>query len=51
MDSNTKYEKSDKGRARKRKWAQSMTAEQREKQRIAKRDYMRRKRSEDKEGR
>ncbi len=47
--SNTKYEKSDKGRARKRKWAQSMTAEQREKQRIAKRDYMRRKRIENKQ--
>lgn len=39
-----RYNATKKGKARKRRWQQNMTPEQREKQRIAKREYMRRRR-------
>lgn len=40
-----KYEKTEKAKARKRKWAENMTEEQREKQRLAKKESQRRKRA------
>ena len=49
MSAQDRYNQSDKGRERKRKWQQNMTDEQREQQRIAKRDYMRRKRANSKQ--
>lgn len=48
-ESQARYNSTEKGKARKRKWAENMTPEQKEKQRIAKRDYMRRKRAKEKE--
>lgn len=47
--SQAKYNATEKGKARKRKWADNMSPEQKEKQRIAKRDYMRRKRAKEQE--
>lgn len=47
--SQDRYNATDKGKARKRKWAENMTPEQKEKQRIAKREYARRKRQEKKQ--
>lgn len=47
--SQDRYNATDKGKARKRRWQQNMTDEQREKQRIAKREYARRKRQEKKQ--
>lgn len=40
-----KYDKTEKGKARKRKWAENMTEEQREKQRLAKKEYQRKRRA------
>ena len=48
-ESQSRYNATEKGKARKRKWVEQMTPEQREKQRIAKREYMRRKRAEKKQ--
>lgn len=44
-----RYNATEKGKARKREWQQNMTPEQKEKQKIAKREYMRRKLAEDKQ--
>lgn len=43
-----RYNATEKGKARKRKWQQNMSPEQKEKQRLAKLAYMRRKRAEQK---
>lgn len=48
-EAQARYNATDKGKARKRKWQQNMSEEQKEKQRIAKRDYMRRKLAEKKQ--
>ena len=48
-EAQARYNATEKGKARKRKWQQNMTPEQKEKQRIAKRDYMRRKLAEKKD--
>lgn len=39
-----RYNATEKGKARKRKWAANMTEEQKEKQRLAKKEYQRRRR-------
>lgn len=39
-----RYNATEKGKARKRRWQQNMTPEQKEKQRISKCEYMRRRR-------
>jgi hypothetical protein len=48
-ETQARYNATEKGKARKRKWQQSMTPEQLEKQREAKREYMRRKYAEKKQ--
>ena len=48
-EAQARYNATDKGKARKRKWQQNMTEEQKEKQRISKRDSMRRKLAEKKD--
>lgn len=45
-----RYNATEKGKARKRRWQQNMTDDQREKQRIAKCEYMRQRRKCAKEG-
>lgn len=40
-----RYNATEKGKARKRKWAANMTEEQREKQRLAKKEYQRKRRA------
>jgi hypothetical protein len=45
-EAQAKYNATEKGKARKRKWQQNMTEEQREKKRLANREHMRRKRAE-----
>ena len=44
-----RYNATEKGKLRKRKWAANMTPEQREKQRESKREHMRRKRAQGQE--
>ena len=39
-----RYNATEKGKSRKRKWAANMTEEQKEKQRLAKKEYQRRRR-------
>ena len=39
-----RYNATEKGKSRKRRWAAKMTEEQREKQRLAKREYQKRRR-------
>lgn len=48
MDRQKRYNKSEKGKARNRKAQANLSPEQKELQRIRKRDYMRRKRAADK---
>jgi hypothetical protein len=40
-----RYNATEKGKARKRKWAENMTEEQKEKQRLAKKEYQRKRRA------
>jgi hypothetical protein len=48
-EAQAKYNATEKGKARKRKWQQNMTEEQKAKKRLANREHMRRKRAEAKE--
>lgn len=48
-EAQARYNATEKGKARKRKWQQNMSPEQLEKQRQAKKEYMRRKRAEKKQ--
>lgn len=48
-ETQARYNATEKGKARKRKWQRSMSPEQLERQREAKREYMRRKRAERKQ--
>ena len=45
-EAQAKYNATEKGKARKRKWQQNMSEAQREKKRLANREHMRRKRAE-----